>query len=86
MPIYEYETESGDVVTRLVPVDQRDSQSGLRRKTVPSTLRVLCGEPTPDQLQARNVLKGYHNLECKEGSRFRSSFTKQQIKEAWSNN
>jgi hypothetical protein len=29
------------------------------------------------------VLKGYYKKECKEGGQWKSSYTKEQIKQAW---
>lgn len=86
MPLYEYRTESGDVVERCVPVEERDCQLGLDRITVPARVRTLCNTLTPDQVTSNKTLRGYYNEECKHGSRFQSSFTKEQIKQAWANN
>jgi hypothetical protein len=85
MPLYDYQTKDGSVVSLLVPVDQRDQQAGLSRILCPLRVNVVtCPTPCPSDAHPKNVLAGYHRLECEQGSRFKSDFTPQQIKKAWS--
>ena len=42
----------------------------------------LRGLERPDGHFSETILKGYYARECEEGSRFRSSYTKTQIKNA----
>jgi hypothetical protein len=85
MPLYEYQNfKTGARFTAVVPVDKRDSLPGARR--ILSTPTVLTQRAAnPATTDGRNILKSYHKLEQKHGSRFRSSYTPEQIKRAWSN-
>jgi len=39
-------------------------------------------EPPPDRHFSQTLLRAYYQLECEQGSRFRSTYTKNQIKRA----
>ncbi len=41
---------------------------------------LLRGEPRPDSHMSETILKGYYKQELEQGSRFRSGYTKNQIK------
>jgi hypothetical protein len=87
MPAYRYEIideRSGGVLqeaTIVCPVDLRD-RVVLRRVTVPDRVTVAGSAENPHDAKKSN-LKAYHAQECKHGSRFKSRFTKDQIKKAW---
>lgn len=87
MPLYEYISRSGQSVRAVRPVDKRDDPVRIRgviyyRVKVPSRVNVVSGRLNA-VTQAKDVMKGYYKLEQKQGSRFRSEFTKDQIKKAW---
>ena len=77
MPLYEYEDrDTGGVVTLERSVDERDKvPSKLKRRNFPSSFRLVnCGSEQayhPAAMDGRNILKGYHALEQKLGSKFR---------------
>jgi hypothetical protein len=83
MPLYDYEDPNGRIVPRIVPVNERDNQPGLKRVQVPQRIIVLSGCFNPEAQTAGEIMSGYHKLECRQGSRFHSSFTPEQIKRAW---
>ena len=85
MPIYEYyHPTTGECVESRRCVAERDlpPAPGFVRRTVPS-----CVSPPAIRLSAPSmrdgVLRGYYQQEQRAGSRFRSAFTKDQIKAAW---
>ena len=87
MPLYEYyHPATGECVETFRSVAERDlvPQSGFVRRTVPSRLGVVAAAAhlAPPSMR-EGVLRGYHQQEQREGSRFRSGFTKAQIKAAW---
>ena len=45
-----------------------------------SRLSRLRGEPPPDRHFSETLLRAYYSLECEAGSRFKSKYTKNQIK------
>ena len=89
MPVYQYEdTRNGNVVELEKAVAERDSVPRyLKRFTVPQRLALVgVGEPLDNPLGANktNVMKGYYKQEQKLGSRFKSEFSADQVKRAWS--
>lgn len=60
----------------------RDGQR-WERVQVPTKMVVLGNVRNPND-PVNHVMEGYHRMENRQGSRFRSSFTKKQIREAWS--
>lgn len=82
MPLYEYYDKKGDIVSRVVPVAERDKQDGMVRLSIPRVTVITSSAPSCIDMD-HNVLKGYYEQEQKLGTRFRSSFTKEQIKQAW---
>ena len=86
MPLYAYEDEETGVKVELRrPVKDRDKPIVLRRpKTVPDRLAVVGLGPSEDQQFNDRIRRGYHRLEEKQGSRFRSGFKKKQIAKAFS--
>ena len=83
MPAYEYECPDGTRFIKVVPVHQRDDVHGGIRRVLSAPV-ILTGA-TSDLDMKKGVLKGYAKAEEKDGSRFRSGYTKKQIKEAWAN-
>ena len=80
MPIYEYLTPEGHKVMRVCPVEDRDKVTGMRR--IISTPNVVTTHALATNLQG-DVMKGYYNMECRDGSRFKSTYTKKEIRQAW---
>ena len=87
MPLYEYISEDGKTKIEVSrPVKDRDKPIRfLRLKTVPEKVRVIGINSTVErhQNQGHDVLRGYYNQECKLGSRFKSEFSAETIKNAW---
>jgi hypothetical protein len=89
MPIYQYtDTRNGSVVELEKSVAERDSvPKYLRRFTVPQRLALVgVGDPLDNPLGSNktNIMKGYYRQEQKLGSRFKSEFSADQVKRAWS--
>jgi hypothetical protein len=88
MPVYEFiARETGEKVMLRKPVDKRDELVIIKgqifdRVEVPSRVTVLQGHQPPGAM--RDIVNGYYKEEQKLGSRFRSEFTPDQIKQAWS--
>jgi hypothetical protein len=87
MPAYEYDlVEPGTdlvlgTVTLIRPVESRD-QVRLRRRSVPRQVCVR-GHARNPQDAAQQVVAGYHKLEQRHGSRFKSRFSADQVKAAY---
>jgi hypothetical protein len=89
MPIYQYtDTRNGSVVELEKSVAERDSvPKYLKRFTVPQRLALVgVGDPLDNPLGSNktNIMKGYYRQEQKLGSRFKSEFSADQVKRAWS--
>ena len=90
MPIYEYTNRrTGETVMLRIPVEKRNDLVKVKgqifdRQEIPSRITVLGGHLPPGG--ANDVMKGYYSEEQKQGSNFKSEFTKNEIKKAWSNN
>lgn len=85
MPLYAYvDPETGVAVELRRPVEDRDKPIVLRRaKSVPDRIGILGFGPSEDQTFSNRMLRQYHRKEEREGSRFRSSYSKKQIQKAW---
>lgn len=87
MPAYTYEISRADTGARLgeitlaVPVESRD-RVRIARRAVPDGVAIP-GTAIGIIEGASGMLKAYHRKEEREGSRFRSAFSKAQIKKAW---
>lgn len=85
MPLYEfYNEETG--LSLLVPrrVEDRNEPLEFTRITVPSTIVIHGFEPSEAESFDDTILKKFHRIEERDGSRFRcGEFTKEQIKRAW---
>ena len=87
MPLYEYnDADTGVRIEINRKVEDRNKPIVLMRtKTVPDNLTIYGLGPTPDQAFNNSVMEGWYAAEQREGSRLNTAeFTKQQIKEAWS--
>jgi hypothetical protein len=89
MPVYQYtDTRNGSVVELEKSVAERDSvPKYLKRFTVPQRLALVgVGDPLDNPLGSNktNIMKGYYRQEQKLGSRFKSEFSADQVKRAWS--
>jgi len=89
MPIYQYtDTRNGSVVELEKSVAERDLvPKYLKRFTVPQRLALVgVGDPLDNPLGSNktNIMKGYYRQEQKLGSRFKSEFSADQVKRAWS--
>ena len=85
-PLYAYEDVGGTGLKLELrrPVADRDKPILLTRtKTVPDRLAVVGTGPSDPQRFNNKMLKQYHRKEEREGARFRSDFSKEQIKKAW---
>ena len=89
MPVYQYhDTANGGVVELERRVDERDQvPAHLKRFSVPQKL-VLVGvgesAPEPGSDHVKNIMRGYYKYECRNGSRFKSSYSPDQVRRAWS--
>ena len=85
MPLYVYENDRGDRVEELrMSMDKDRCPEGYRRVSVPQQIAFTGSAPNPANMRD-GVLKGYYDQECKQGSAWKSDFSKKQIKKAWSN-
>ena len=88
MPVYQYhDTANGGVVELERRVAERDKvPANLKRFSVPQKL-VLVGvgesAPEPGSDHVKNIMRGYYKYECRNGSRFRSSYSPDQVRRAW---
>lgn len=65
-------------------VEERNKPLAFTRITVPSTITIHGFEPSEAEAFDKTMLRNFYKKEEKEGSRFRcGEFTKQQIKDAW---
>lgn len=92
MPIYQYESiVDGGIIEEVKPVARRDEcPVGHRRISVPKSLtvvgagsRVPAGTPLSTLPQKEQVRQGYHKMEERLGSRFKSKHSKKTISKAW---
>jgi len=88
MPAYTYyDEETGLRIDVRRKVDDRNKPIVLRRfKSIPDRVGVLVPGATPEWDFNKRVLKGYHKLEERDGSRFRSEHSKKKISRVWGNN
>lgn len=88
MPVYQYEdSRNGSVIELERPVAKRDKvPSHLKRFSVPQKLTLVgVGDPSPEpgSDHVKNIMKGYYKYEQRLGSRFKSSYTADQVRRAW---
>jgi hypothetical protein len=86
MPLYAYEDpETGVKIEIRRPVKDRGKPIVLRRlKTVPDRLAVVGLGPTSDQEFNARIKRNLHKKEEREGSRFKSGYSKKTLSKAWS--
>ena len=85
MPIYEFILpETGQIVEVFREVNDRDTPPQLVRRTAPSRIGLVVGA-TPEPTMAQTLRNAYHEVELREGSRFKSSMSKTKIKTALDN-
>lgn len=85
MPLYTFESASGDVVEKVVPVGTANldiAGEAYSRSSAPSRFAFM-GSASGMPSQEEQVRAGYHKLENEHGTRFKSQFSKKQIKKAW---
>ena len=84
MPIYIYENESGDRIEEMRHISERDNApAGFKRIEEPQLVSVSGIASSPTNMK-EGVLKGYYREECNAGSRWKSDYSKSQIKKVWS--
>jgi hypothetical protein len=85
MPLYVYENDEGERIEELrLSKDKDVCPEGYKRVNVPQPIAFTGIASNPASMKD-GVLKGYYDQECKHGSKWKSEFSKKQIKQAWSN-
>jgi hypothetical protein len=86
MPLYEYhDPHTGVSVELRRPVEERDTPIVLTRKSnIPQRVAIVGMGPTEEQTFDANIRRAYYKKEEKEGSRFRSGYSKKTLAKAWS--
>lgn len=85
MPLADYIRPNGKTVELLVPSPIPDEMTidGETCRRSPATRFAFVGTPKP--ALGQQILAGYYNEECKQGSRFHSRFKADHVKRAWAN-
>ena len=87
MPIYDFKSNDGKKLEKLVPLGTDSvTEDGVTYNRVPNLSGfAFTGNAVGVPPQKEQVRDGYHKLEQKEGSGFlrKSPFTAKQIKRAW---
>ena len=84
VPIYEYKSETGEVIELEKPITERDdAPDGCVRLDIPSSISVPRGALNENGMNTETVRRGYRNQEDKMGSRWRSNHSVKTIKRAW---
>ena len=84
MPLYIFENGKGGTREELVNScikSFKDDGETWERAQVQQVAMV--GTPLKPDDQAASIRKGYYQAECQGGSRFKSSYSKNQIKKIW---
>ncbi len=85
MPLYVYENDNGVKVEELrLSKDKDMCPEGYKRVDAPQPVAFTGRAQSPNNMKD-GVLRGYYDQECKYGSKWKSEFSKKQIKKAWSN-
>ncbi|NDC26015.1 MAG: hypothetical protein EBZ49_18050 [Proteobacteria bacterium] len=79
MPIYQYENKDGEVVSYILPVDQRDGMKGLKR--IPSAPFISRGVANPDS--AEEGAKLFYRQAEEKGKLKSKKYSKNRVKEIW---
>jgi len=84
MPLYIFENSKGDTREELVTSCIKSFKDGGETwERAPVQQVALVGTPLKPDDQATSIRKGYYQAECRGGSRFKSSYTKNQIRKIW---
>jgi predicted nucleic acid-binding Zn ribbon protein len=85
MPLYTYEDpETGIKIDLRRSVEDRNKPIVLKRmKDIPDRVGVMIPGATQDGSFNDRMIRSHYQKEQAEGSRFKSSYTKEQIKQAW---
>lgn len=82
MPTYVFE-HNGKAIERIAPIGTESiTVEGVRWRRNPVSSFSATGFAKEEQLKDK-VKRGYYKQECREGSRFASSFSKSEIRKAW---
>lgn len=87
MPIYEYENKSGARILLFSSVKDRNKPRRVRGSVFKRSKNVVKFNVAMGALPhgaMADTIKGYYNEEIKHGAKFKSEFTKDEIKKAWS--
>ena len=91
MPLYEYTNQFGKTVELHRSVEDRNKEAVIdgavfkRTKFIPDRVLVFGTQPSQDDLHDVAVLQGYYRREEKDGSRFRSGYSKKQLARVYEN-
>ena len=84
MPVYEYKSDTGDVIELERPITERDdAPDGYTRLDFPTRISVPNGAYDENGMNKETIRRGYHKQEEKLGSRWRSMHSVKGIKRAW---
>ena len=84
MPVYEYQSDSGEVIELERPITERDdAPDGFKRVDFPSRISVPNGAMDEKGMNKESIRRGYYNQEIKMGSKWRSKHSVKSIKKAW---
>jgi|10_taG_2_1085330.scaffolds.fasta_scaffold01699_4 hypothetical protein len=84
MPIYVYENSKGERLEEIrLAKDKNKCPDGYHRVEAPQPIAFTGNAGNPTSMKD-GVMRGYYQEECKNGSRWKSDFSKKQIKKAWS--
>jgi len=84
MPVYEYKSNTGEVVELERPITERDNApDGYTRMIFPSRISVPNGASDEKGMNKESVRRGYYEQEQKMGSRWRTKHSVKAIKRAW---
>jgi hypothetical protein len=86
MPIYDFQNRAGDVREFIVPATVSEIDEGGAKwcRVYTPTVPGLVGIPQPKPNADGAAIAGYKHMEDRDGSRFRSRYTKKQLKKIWS--
>ncbi|NBW17032.1 MAG: hypothetical protein EBR82_54555 [Caulobacteraceae bacterium] len=79
MPIYQYENRDGEIVSYILPVDQRDGVRGLKR--IPSAPFISRGVANPDS--SEEGAKRFYRQAEEKGTLKSKKYSKNRIKQIW---
>ena len=84
MPLYIFENSKGDTREELVNSCIKSFKDDWETwERAPGEQGAMVGTPLKPDDQATQIRKGYYQAECQGGSRFKSSYSKNQIKKIW---